>query len=327
MVKSQELYLFAKQSSPSYGFNDATAAGAGLTAADIIEPMKDSTAEWDPQMEQIETVAGGFEQDAAVPGDEPFNATLRFPMTPGLPSGTLAGRTMPYWMKVADAMCGYSVGASTTAGPSRFAMIPVNNFTTAGLLRHFTGDMAASGAIATGGYNLAADWKCTVEAGKVPMIEYTATGGTYSIADATQPSVTKARVAPRAFKSATVTFLASSSYKLIKMDFSGNQAPQNLVDPSQASGRGASEITDRKVRFTAQFYTLKLATVDPITALRNSTQGTLVLQWGSTTEIVKISATYAQITKCVKSDANGVTVWDIEGQCNRNDLKFDVYPA
>jgi hypothetical protein len=316
MITERDLFLFKTQ---PLSINYAAAGTTAMDGTCIIEPLKGSTLECEQDSEEIDLVSGTLDQEPAVPGNKQATVSLNFPMTGSHNDGT----NSPYWMTV-----GQCAGYTLTDGTAqKHTLTPTSSFTTAGTFWKFSGPNSDGTSLLYKAYNVQADWKLSLDAGKAPKMQYTGKGAYYGVAtDSTQPTnVTKARVSATAFKSATVT-VNGNSYKLISAEISGNQAVAVTSDPSEAGGIGGSEITSRKVKFTAKCYATKAGTLDPMTAIDNSTQGALTFLWGTGKNAISISGNYAQITKCKSSDENGVITWDLEGQCNRNDFTITINP-
>jgi len=325
MQKKLELFLLKAQSKAVYDFSDAGAET--FAGTDLIEVIEGSTIDREQPVDPLIMVSGQFDQDAAVPGDEGSKGTLTFPMIPAIATGP--GGT-PNWGLAAKTIGAFAETYNATSGGSGgnyFKYLPVSEPTVAGIIKHFTGSTLSSAAIASIHYNLLADWKISIAANKAPTIVFTTEGAWCSQSNATQPSITKARVSPIAFKGATVQITGVSTYKILSAEISGNQPIVNLMDVTQANGRGGSKKTDSKIKFTAKVYCATTDVVDPVAALKASTEGAIQFKWGSTTKAINIQGTYAQITKAVRSDDNGITTFDLEGQFNRNDFKIEINPA
>jgi len=320
MHSQKEIFLYKPQGSDNLAYTGAGAAT--LTATDLAEVEKGSSLEPDIQVEPIEIVAGGFDQYPAVPGKEAGKGTLKFPMNPA--SGD--GLVLPQWGKVLYGSCDFAL-ASTDNGASaaNFAMTPISTPTNAGEAWHYTGDAAASASLLSKFYNLKGSWKISAPAGKVPRIEFNLSGAFYGETDATQPAATdiaaaKAREIAYALKGATVSTFGSASYKVLSFEFEGGEQTTNRDDISEANGCGKTENTDRKIKFSIRCYADKQATIDPLAALAASTEAAISVAWGAGTKKITIGGTYAQITSRTKGDENGITVFDIKGQMNRNDF-------
>ena len=321
MIKKMELFLLKAQGALNMNY---TAAGATTFAgSDLIEVLDGSTIDSQQTSEAVVNVAGVLDQDAAIPGEEPSKGTINMKMIPAVNSGD----SIPDWARMLTYCCAFSSAQTTSAGADYFLITPISTFTNAGIIQHYTGSTDSNGSIAAKHYNCVADWKITLSANKVPEISFPLVGAFYGESAGTQPSVSKARVSATALKGATIVIIGSSTYRFISGDISGNQAPQNTTDPSQSNGMGVSKITDRKIKSTAKVYADTIATNDPKTALRNSTEGAIQFQWGSGASKINIGGTYAQITKCERADQNGITTYDLELQWNRNNFKIELNPA
>lgn len=300
------------------------AGSATLAATDLSQVLKGSSVDVDIAVEPIEIVAGGFDQYAAVPGKSTGKGTLKFAMNPASSNG----QTLPQWGKVLQGSCDFAL-ASTTAGgtvASNFSLTPISEATDAGILDHYTGSTSTNGALKSRFYNLKGSWKISMQANKVPTVDFSLDGAFHSEADGTQPDITSAkqRENPYSLKGATTLVLGSSVYKVTSFEFDGSEAVVNRDDPSQTNGAGQTDITDRKIKASIKCYAVTKATVDPLLALQNSTEGSISVAWGTGSKAITISGTYFQITERKKVDENGITAFDIKGQLNRNDFTVKI---
>jgi hypothetical protein len=323
MHTQKEVILYKAQGTDNLGY---TAAGAlSLAASDLAEALKGSSMEPDIQVEPIEIVAGGFDQYPAVPGKEPAKGTIKFAMNPA--SGA-TGQALPQWGKVLKGSCDFEL-AQTISGtvPGNFVLTPLSAATDGGAIWLYTGDEAV--ALLSKFYNCKGAWKITMPANKVPTVEITMTGAFHSETDAAQPAATdlaaaKARENPYALKGAVVSVIGSSAYKVLSFDFEGGEQITNRDDISESNGCGKSDTTDRKIKFSIKCYAEKKATIDPLAALKASTEAALSVAFGAGTKKITIGGTYAQITARTKAEENGITTFDIKGQFNRNNFTIQI---
>lgn len=317
----KELFLYQQQSSNNFAYSDAGAAT--LAAADLIQIAKGSTIDHEIAMEPVELVAAGFDQYSAVVGKFGAKGSLKFLMNPA--SG--GGLVLPQWAKVMQGSCDYSL-ATTTAGtvPSNWLLSPASTPTLSGVLDHYSGDLASGASLRSRYYNLKGSFKIAMEANKVPTIDFSLDGAFYSEIDATQPDVTNSKVRenPFTFKGATVLVLGSAVYSVTSFEFDGGEVVVNRNDVSQTGGAGQSDITDRKIKVSLKCYAVKHATVDPLTALQNDTEGVISVTWGTGTKAIRLAGTYFQITERKKADENGITAFDIKGQLNQNNFVVGI---
>jgi hypothetical protein len=140
-----------------------------------------------------------------------------------------------------------------------------------------------------------------------------------SAAAATQPTITKSRVAPPALLGATtLTINGDADYKLVKAEIDGGQSTVLTLDPTATYGRGKTAITDRKIKWTATVYMDLPSTVNPETALLGRTEGAITIAYGTAPNKITFDMDYAQITGIEFADEGGVQVWNLSGQANRN---------
>lgn len=320
MLKMNELFLLSEQT--ALGYDYTVAGSATMDGTNLLEVMKGSSIEREQPVDPLLLVSGNFDQDAAVPGDEGSKGTLTLPIIPAVSGGDV----LPGWAKALKALCSFGVSQTTQSGADKFVLSALAYPTVSGLLHHYTGGLGSNAALKSIHYNLLGDWKISITANKAPTLQVTVEGAWHSQSTATQPSGTKARVSPVAFKGATVT-IGGLTLKILSAEISGNAPAINTIDVSQANGRGFSKITDRKIKFSCKAYAVTTGTADPVANVKAGTEGTTVFTWGSAEKTITFTGAYGQLTKCVKSEENEVTTFDIEGQYNRNDFSASINNA
>ena len=151
-------------------------------------------------------------------------------------------------------------------------------------------------------------------------------GAFHSETDATQPDISsaKARETPYSLKGATILVIGSSLYKIKSFEVDGSQTTVNREDPSEQNGAGYSDVTDRKIKVSIKCYAMTKATVDPLVALRNQSEGAFKIQWGTSPKDIQLLGNYMQITERKSSDENNIAAFDIKGQLNRNDFTIGI---
>jgi hypothetical protein len=218
-------------------------------------------------------------------------------------------------------MCNF---AESVTGSTAFSYSPIQVNTSAGFIQRYYGDTAATSSIADVFFNLKANWKITLEAGKYPQISFDINGNFCSETESvSQPAYTKARQTPYAVKGATIT-IAGISFKVISGEIDGTQKQSERVDPSESNAKGQNETTERKITWKAKVYAA--SSTNALTNLKAQTEGSVSWQWGPTGKAIQFVSSYGQITKITSADQNGVTIWDLEGQCNRNDFTAKINP-
>ena len=311
MKDALKLFLFQLQETEGTPETD-------LTGTDFIEADPGSGIEPDVVVTDINTAGNGFDQDAAVVGKYMCNSTLVFPLRNW---GASDSNVLPDWATVLQC-----AGFSLTQNNGYYILTPVSNSIQDGTLWTYSGDLRASQSLLTKAGNLKFSPKFTLDfAGEsIGKIEFTGVGR-YGGAPttATQPSVTKNRTAVPPLRSVTMEINGDSNYRCLNLEIDFNQDVDATTLPSDVSGVGKSEITTRKVKFTAKCYREITATVDPESAMFALTEGAINVSWYISNEIQILSG-YSQITKVSPSEENGVQTWDIEGQLNRNDFIIRV---
>jgi hypothetical protein len=318
----RELFLYQGQTVP--GMVYSAAAAATLDATDLAQVLKGSTADFDVQMDPVEIVAGGFDQYASVPGKQTGKIALNYPMIPN--SGTTY-QTAPQWSKVLTGSCNF-LQASTIGGtvPGSWVLTPGTAQTTCGIVDHYMGDQASNAAPKKRFYNVNGTFKITGEANKVPQIQYSLDGAFYGESDATQPDIssTKLRQNPYAFKGATINTAGLAALKVLKFEIDGTQAIANRDDPSETNGAGYTDITDRKIKWKVTAYAVTNSIAGILANLLATTEGSLNMKWGPTNQTIQLLSAYAQFTMRKRGEANGISTFELDGQCNRNDFQIGI---
>jgi hypothetical protein len=321
MLKNQEVYLYSNQTTASETYINA--AAQSLAGSYFIEPLVGSQVAPELGGQKVEVVAGVFDQDAWVPGAEAAKGSIKMAMTPafgGTP--TSAGATVPYWAVMMQGLCDFSLATTDT---NKHTLTPISYPTSAGRIEKYYGSSAALSSIREIFYNLKSTAKITFKGNEYPQIEFTPQGvnGTQT-EGVTIPGYTKARVSPFAFKGATVT-INGASLPPISGEIDFGQPNTTRLDPTQTSGLGTTETTDRKIAFKAKVYAALGTNI--YLNLRDGTEAALLFSWGPTYRVIQIDCgSYAQITKVTPGDENGIKTWDIEGQVNRNALTIKINP-
>jgi hypothetical protein len=301
-VKNLETFLFKKQA--TYG-----TAETELTASDFVEVLDGSQLAVTIDSEEIKVVGPGFDQLPSVPGRETGELTLVFPLR-SFGTGVLPDFDGPLQccdMTATDSTTGYYIYTPTLNGVD-------------GCAWNFYGHSGTSNLDKVS--NFKGSFKISLEAGKPARLEITGPCAYNGLSTGTVPTVTRNRSHIPAVLGATVS-INGSAYKFISAEFDANQSAELDVDASASNGCGQGNITERAIKWSAKVYADSQSTLDPIAAIRASTEAATSFSWGSGAE-VKIDAAYTQITDCKKSDQNGVTTWDLNGQCNRNDFSLSI---
>jgi hypothetical protein len=299
-------------------------AETDLDAADLIETIGPAEFSWEPDMTDIALVANGFEQDAAIPGAGSYELTLRAYMRTGNSSGSYGQADT---LMLASGMTG-----ATSAGPIKtYSFGSTRSAYKDATAWGYSGDLSTSSSLLRKMSNVVFRPKWTIEAGK-PVIMECVGSGVYggSAAAATQPTITKSRVAPPALLGATtLTINGDAEYRLVKAEIDGGQSTVLTLDPTATYGRGKTAITDRKIKWTATVYMDLPSTVNPETALLGRTEGAITIAYGTAPNKITFDMDYAQITGIDFADEGGVQVWNLSGQANRNHftVAFDTTAA
>jgi hypothetical protein len=316
---STALQLLLAQQQATFG-----TAETDLTAADIIETIGPAEFSWDPGMTSIEYVAGAFDQDAAVPGLMSYGLNFKTYMRTGGASGSYG--------QIDTLLLASGMTGATSSGPKKtYTFSSVRSEWKDLTVWGYSGDLSTTGALLRKAHNLILNPKFILEAGKPAIVEFSGMGAWGGIATtAAQPSITKARISPPAFLGASIiTINGDNDYKLLKLEYDCGQTSKLTLDPLFSAGYGQTQITNRKIKWKATVYCDLVGIVDPETALQNGTEGAVKTQYGTAPNKITFDAPYGQITAAPLGDADGVQVWELEGQCNRNSfsIEFDTTVA
>jgi hypothetical protein len=309
MVKAQELFLMKIQET-------AGTAETGLDGDDLIEVMPDSSLEADTSFTEINLVGGGYTQDKGTPGMRRANVSLSFPLR------DFGDGIKPDYVRGLQA-----ARFDLTENNGYYILTPSDTATTDCTVWHYTGDLTASGAVLEKASNVKFDWTISFDfsgdgIAKLDLSGVGKHGG--DVSDATQPTVNKNRTSVPSLTGVTMQINGSSDYECTSLTINGNQTVEPRVNPADSSGVGGTEVTERKIKFTATVYCDTKATIDPMNSFLNSTTGALKIHWGTSDEI-KIDANYAQFTKApTRSDNNGITTYELEGLLERNDFVMRI---
>jgi hypothetical protein len=216
---------------------------------------------------------------------------------------------------------------ATSAGPKKtYTFSSVRSEWKDGTAWGYSGDLSTTGALLRKCSNLIFNPKWIIEAGK-PAIMELAGMGVYGGAATTaaQPLITKARISPPAFLGATtLTINGDSDYKVLKVEFDAGQIVSLTTDPSKAYGLDQSQITNRKIKWKSTVYCDSIGTANPEAALLARTEGAVSVAYGTAPNKITFAAPYGQITAAPLGDSDGVQVWELEGQCNRNSFTIEL---
>lgn len=305
-------------------------AETDLVAADVVETIGVPTMKWNPEGTEIALTGGGFDQDAFVPGAGSYEVDFQVYMTTGNAEGSYgqAGKMLDLsGMKKTEA----DTGTDLTNDQATWEFSSTRSEWKDATIWGYSGDLSTSSALLRKMSNVIFVPKWTLEAGKPTIMELSGVGvfGGKAVA-ATAPTITKQRVSPPALLGATtMTINGDSDYKLLSASIDAGQEITLTKDVTQTYGRDLSNITNRKITWTATVYQDLPSVVDPETALLGRTEGAFTIVYGTTPNKITFTADYSQITDIELADDEGTQVWTLSGQLNRNDFSviFDTAPA
>jgi hypothetical protein len=295
-------------------------AEAALASIDVVETIGPATIGLNPNMTQIELVAGAFSQDSSVPGVQELDLAMKV-------YGVTAGSGGTGQCGMLLGLCGL-VDTNSPSGTHTYA------FTSAlASMKDFTawlysGNLDSNGCILRKCQNGVFSPKWTFETGKPVVMDLGAKLGYVAIpAVATQPSITKQLTIPPAMLGATIKINNVSTFQLLSAEIDAGQAVVLTRDPSKTYGTGVSNIGDRKIKWTAKCYQDIPANGDPETALQGMTNAAWEITYGTVPQKFSWKSTYGQITDIKEEDAGGTTVWTLSGIFVQNNFSHIVQTA
>jgi hypothetical protein len=287
-------------------------AETSLANTDVIETIGAAEFSSDFGASPIELVSGGFDQDAAIPGLTKYDVSGKVHVRTG---GSAAAYGQIDTLLQASGMVG-----TTAASVKTYAFTSTRTAYKDATAWLYSGNLGTAGCLLRKASNIVFNPKWTFEAGKPVVMDFSGSGVYGGAAGTgTQPTITKLRTAAPAWMGlSTLTINGISTYKILKAEIDAGQETNLTIDVAQAYGFGQTEITNRKVKFSATVYCDLPASGDPETALLARTEGALAFAYGTAPNKATFTSTYSQITDIKKGDESGIEVWNITGQCNRN---------
>lgn len=309
MTRSLSLLLMKQQT--TFGTPESA-----LVGTDLIETIGAPQLTLDPDMTDIRLVAGGFDQDTAVPGAQMFELEFSVYMRTGAAEDSLGqvGVLLPF--------CG--MASVETSNSYAWTFSSVRSAWKDATAWMYSGDLSASGALLYKSGNILLSPKWTLATGKPTTMELKG-AGTYVAhpAAGTQPSITKLRVSPPALLGASaLTINGDSDYKLISAEIDAGVTAELTKDAVGTYGRALSQFTDRMITWKATVY--KDTNVDPYTALAGRSEGAFTITHGTANNYFTYASSYAQIKDIQEGEEGGVETWELSGQFSRNDFTLTM---
>ncbi len=293
-------------------------AKTDLDATNIIETIGPATLKPNFGMTEIDLVAGGFDQDASIPGLTSCDLSFKVYARSGgsdTPSqfGALLGMSC---FTMAEAVDGIFIYTPTSVLGS---MVDCTAW-------GYSGNLDSSGAILRKMSSGILIPKWSFEAGKPTVMDCNGKFMYDGIpAAATAPTPTKIRTLASAFLGATtLTINGDNNYKIINAEIDMGQEAALTINPAATYGQGLTIVTKRKIKWKAKVY--KDTIVDPEHALLNPTDhiAAVTIEYGAVPQKYKWTSAYGQITNISNSDESGVETWDLEGLFERNDFTITL---
>ncbi len=313
VFQSDKLSLLLCKLQSTFGTLETSLAGS-----DLIETDGVPTLNVNPNMNEVDLVGGGFDQDASVAGVMENELNFSVPMraaaadNPGQ-VGTLLEAAAMLKAESVDGIFTYTFSSIQSEWQDLTAWM-------------YSGALGASACTLRKGGNGIILPKWTFETGKPVKMDckMALTFGGVAVL-ATQPLVTKMRTLPAALVGCSLmTINGSAGYRMISGEIDPKQEAKLTVNPGDTYGNGLSIVVGRKLDWKAKVYKDLPATVDPETALTGRGEGSLTIVFGTVPQKVGFSATYSNINDIKHSNQNGVETWDISGQLVRNDFTITL---
>lgn len=303
-VKNLETFLMKIQ-------DDNETAQTSLLAADYQDVMDGSQFAFNIESTEIATIGPAFDQDQAVPGRKTAELTLVYPLR-GFGTSDTPSFDVPLQC------CNF--GVNQTLG--YYVYTPSSGAGYSGTGWNYYGKSGVSVNLEKAS-NLKGTFKISGESGKIGKIEFGLKGAFDGLTTGSAPTCTKIRNVVPAIIGGTC-LITNIAYKVISFEIDGGQEVDTDIDMTDTTGCGQSVVTNRKIKWTAKVYADSVNTLtNPVTAINTPLEDVITIYWGASSD-VKIDMTYAQITDCKRSDQNGITTWDLAGQCNRNDFTLSI---
>lgn len=180
--------------------------------------------------------------------------------------------------------------------------------------------------------NVMFDGSIALEAGKRALMRLTGKGKYLSPpARATMPNIAawRERVTSPALQAASTIYLNGIAYGFIKGEITFGQAVEANVDATDTYGGGDTEITDRKMEWSATVYQKIDTSFIPHTNLFAGATGIFDFQWGKTyhTYDMRLYALKSTLTDVKAGNNNGVNTWELKGIFEENSLELWIYNA
>jgi len=280
---------------------------ASLTSANLIETIGPPKMSENFEMNEVALVAGGFSQDASVPGPVSVDLTASVYARTG---GSDAPGQYGTMLKLAG-----MTESESPNGTYAYTFTSAAASITDGTAWGYSGNLDTSGCILRKAANFIFAPKWTFDAGKPVTADFVGKGTLVAIpAAGTSPAISKASTIPPAFMGATtLTINGNTYYKVLSGEIDATQEVALLKDPAATYGYLNSLITNRKIKWKFKVYKDIPSVVDPETALLGKTTGALTIEVGTAPQKIKWDITTAQITNCKDSEDGGAETWDLEG--------------
>ena len=209
---------------------------------------------------------------------------------------------------------------------------PTSEIVNAGSLHAYRGGPGASKSLLEKFGNVMFDGSLKLETGKRATVSLTGKGKYIAPpVIATMPAIdsNRERETAPAIKAATVSIMGQA-YNFTTIEFTFGQNVENASDPTDTYAGGETEITERKIDFSATLYMKPTTPLIPHADIYAGTQAAINIAWGTTHcapggSDLEINAPTCVLTDVKKGNSNGIDTWEVKGTVVKNDLKIKIY--
>lgn len=286
---------------------------------DVLEPGKLTIS---PEVEQDNRGSTGFDNYPPTIGRTQTEIGLTFALH------SLGSAKNPDFVRAMEC-----AGWERRLDTDYIIMHPISEIVNAATVWGYSGGPGTQKAFVEKFGNVMFDGSISLEAGKRAVLKLTGKGKYLAKPiRATMPNIDaqRERVVSPPLLSAVIT-VNGISYGFLKGEITFGQAVESNVDATDTYGGGDSDITDRKLEWSATVYQKIDSSYIPHDNLFAGTTGVLDFQWGKIYDAphpdCRIYAPKATLIDVKPGNNNGVNVWELKGIIEENDLELRIYNA
>lgn len=303
-------------------------AETSLTNSDFAEVMEGGSVTFEPTVSDQRYIGANTGNAASIIGGLYGSVKFQIPIRSGGSEGAtgLLGKVLPaLGLKETSSNAGGGVGVDRYVYTIDETQSNWKDLT----VWAYTGNKGTSLSVLRKIYNVLFGGKIVLDFENATAMLDIEGRGAYNGAptDATQPTCSPSGVVSPALRGVTFSMFGDTDYTPISMEIDFNQDVVNTLSPSAAYGVGVSQIVRKGARWSAKVYQDVVATIAPETALIAGTTGALSVIWGTVPNKFTLASSKMQITKCDRSDQNGIGVYDLSGIFVDNDISFTIDTA